>query len=58
MVSLMELPRCKQLTDLLAALTKWECSLRIFAERTGGQAVLAEWKIPIFFKMIPLNMMG
>ena len=58
MASLMEVPKCKQLTDLPAALTKWERSLRNFTEGTGGQAVLAEWKLPIVFKMIPLNMMG
>ena len=37
MASLMEVPHCKQLTDLPAVLTKWERSLRSlrsFAERT------------------------
>ena len=59
MASLMEVPRCKQLIDLPAALTKWERSLRSFSERTGGsQAVPPEWKLPILFKMIPLNMMS
>ena len=58
MASLMEVPICKQLTDFPVALTKWERSLRNFAERTGGQAVPPEWKLPILFKMIPLSMMG
>ena len=59
MASLTEVSRCKQLTELPAALTKWERSLRNFSEPTGGsQDVPPEWKLPILFKMIPLNMMG
>jgi hypothetical protein len=42
MATLMQVPRCKQLTDLPAALTKWERSLRTYAERTGGSAVPQE----------------
>ena len=47
MSSLMEVPRCKQLMDPPAALTKWERSLRSFSERTGGsQAVPPRVKAP------------
>ena len=58
MASFMEVPRCKELTDIPAGLTNWERSLRNFAERTGGQAIPADWKHLILFKMIPLNKMG
>ena len=57
MAALMEVPRCKQLTDFSAALTKWERSLRDYAERTGGSAVPREWNLPILFKMTPTCMM-
>ena len=57
MAVLMEVPRCKQLVDLPVALTKWERSLRSYAERTGGSAVAPEWKLPILFKMILTSMM-
>ena len=36
MDSLMEVPWCKQLAELPAALTKWERSLRNSSERTSG----------------------
>ena len=51
----MQVPRCKQLTDLPAALTNWERAQSTFSERTGGQAIPAEWKLPILFDMIPLE---
>ena len=57
MAALMEVPRCKQHTDLRAALTKWECRLRNYADRTGGSSVPPEWKLSILFKMIPTSMM-
>ena len=44
MAFLMKVPRCKQLTDLPAALTNWERAQRTFSERTGGQAISAGWK--------------
>ena len=58
MASLMDVPRCKQLTDLPAALTKWERSFHNYSERTGGAAISLEWKLPILFKMIPTTMMS
>ena len=54
----MDVPRCKQLTEVPGTLTRWKRSLRAFAERTGGQAVPPECKLPISFKMIPLNMLS
>ena len=56
--SLMKVPRCKQLTDLPAALTNWERAQKTFSERTGGQAIPLEWKLPILFDMIPTNMLS
>ena len=47
-----------KLSFCAAALTKWERSLRTYAERTGGSAVPHEWKLPILFQMIPTNMMS
>ena len=47
----------ESLTDLPAALTNWERAQRTFSERTGGQAIPAEWTLPILFDMIPLNVM-
>ena len=46
MAALMEVPRCKHLTDLPGVLTKWERSLRNFTEGTGGQAGPPEWNCP------------
>ena len=56
--SLMKVPRCKQLTDLPAALTNWERAQKTFFERTGGQAIPLEWKLTILFDMIPTNMLS
>ena len=57
MSALMDVPRCKQLTELPSAITRWERSLRLFSEKTVGQAIPSEWKLPILFKMIPANLM-
>ena len=56
MSALMEVPRCKHLVELPAAITRWERSLRAYADKTGGQAVPPGWKSPILFKMIPTYM--
>ena len=56
MTALMDVPRCKQIVELSATITRWERSLRTYAEMTGGQAVPADWKLPIGFKMIPMTM--
>ena len=53
----MDVPRCKQIVELTAAITRWEHRLKQYAEKTGGQAVPADWKLPILFKMIPMNVM-
>ena len=56
--SLMKVPRCKQLTDLPAALTNWERAQNTFYERTGGQAIPQEWKLPILFDIIPASILS
>ena len=58
MASLMKVPRWKQLSDLPAALINWERAQRTFSERTGGQGIPTEWKLPILFDTIPLSMMS
>ena len=57
MSALLEVPRCKQLTELPSAITLRERSLRLFAEKTGGQVFPAEYKLPILFKMISASLM-
>ena len=58
MASLMKVPRCKQLAEFPAPLTNWERAQKTFSERTGGQAIPAEWKLFVLFDMIPLSMMS
>ena len=47
MSALMDVPRCKQIVDIPAAITRWERSFKHYAEKTGGQAVPEFWKLPI-----------
>ena len=44
MTALMDAPRCKQMVELQATLTRWERSLRAYSQKTGAQVVLADWK--------------
>ena len=46
MMALMDVPRCKQIVELPATITRWERSLKQYSEKTGGQAVPADWKLP------------
>ena len=57
MSALMDVPRCKQVVEIPAAITRWERSLKQYAEKTGGQAIPTDWKLPILFKMIPMAIM-
>ena len=43
----MDVPCCKQIVEIPAAITRWERSPKQCAEKTGGQAVPADWKLPI-----------
>ena len=58
MSSLMDVMRCNNLVELPAAITRWEKSLSIYAQKTGGQAIPPEWKLPIPFKLIPNNLLA
>ena len=50
---LMNVTRCKNMTELPAAISKWERAHADFVSRSGGSSVPEEWKLPILFKMVP-----
>ena len=53
MGKLMEVPWCKSLVELPSAVARWERLHSTYSQKTGGNVVSEEWKLPILFKMIP-----
>ena len=53
MASLMEVRQCSNLTELPAAINKWERMHINYQEKSGGNRFPDEWRIPILMKMIP-----
>ena len=52
--SLMSRDRCKDITELPAAIEKWQRDMNAYQERTG-EKMPERWSVPVLFRMIPLK---
>ena len=55
MTGLLDVPRCTKLVELPSAIARWQRSLSTYTQKTGGSTIPADWKLPVLFKMVPLN---
>ena len=53
MGSLMNVPRCKKIVELPAAISRWERAHALYHERSGGKSVPDDFRIPLLFGMVP-----